>query len=92
MELQSLVQLLGHPRGPMADPVVGHPNPRRVPGDAAPIECGELGRNTPDEVLRRAVAGEEIWHGSSAVLDENVSHSRISSLTKRLKTRASHWN
>ncbi len=70
MGLLSLVQLLGHPCGPTADPVVGHPVPRRVPGDAAPIECGELGRNTPDEVLRRAAAGEENWHGSPAVLDE----------------------
>lgn len=34
------------------------------------IECGELGRNVPDEVPRRAAAGEEICHGSPAVLDE----------------------
>jgi hypothetical protein len=45
-------------------------NPGRVPNDVASIERGELGRDAPDEVPRRAAAGEEIWHGSPAVLDE----------------------
>ena len=70
MGLQSLIQLLGDSCGPTADPVIGNPNSGRMPDDAASIERGELGRNAPDEVPGRTAAGEEIWHGSPAVLDE----------------------
>ena len=68
--LKRLVQRLGYPRGPAAGPVVGDPDARRMPDDAARVDSCELGRNASDEVPDGAAEGEEIGHGQRRVLDE----------------------
>jgi hypothetical protein len=58
------IELLRDARGVPPIAVIGHPHFRRVPNDAAAIEPGELGRDTPDELPRAMTTGEKVRHVS----------------------------
>jgi hypothetical protein len=70
MEFKCLVPRLCDPRSPAAGPVVGDPDARRMPDDAARIDGEELGWNASDEVPDAAAASEKIGHRQQGMLDE----------------------